>query len=524
VEQILKTYLPQIAVQDTHYPARRDPTTRAISAAARATPNDDWYDFSFNGEAPIATVPLAEINFGPLRSGFLQVDSLTIVDVFGQQMTLGTVPLNPVNNTLQTIAALSLQPRSGDTANQDKIFLPPRLLVPTRLWFRWLSALHDNNLSGDFVEMNSHPATSPVCGWVLPNHLDNSLFFYDASGAAVGSFGIEHGVVTYRTRAGNQLNPASDLATDIGPQAGPPTVNPHLATFMWYINGRTAGFLSDLMVAIQNSDAFINPANYSQDANLAVFIGRPLAITRAVLSMETSGGLLPLSQADYSSGDPFPQDVANDRYAYGMRQPFSSANLGGVQFPVRLGELANLDDGLVGYLIESAGSSPGGNPYDTLYSAAAAAGGANGVEQPTPNTIQLTLNTAPLVLTMLVDPRADVHATTGVLPVSQLEIPPDQYSQAMSNLAMTFFTNPVLCGYPAAGDPAQGLVIPLPHESGYSWQWITPGAPGSAMPDPITLKAEAATDFATYSYSPQMLLEGWLKLFPTPPAPPSEEK
>ncbi len=43
--------------------------------------------------------------------------------------------------------------------------LPPATISATcRLNFDWLSA------SNNAVEVNTHPASSPVCGWVLPNH------------------------------------------------------------------------------------------------------------------------------------------------------------------------------------------------------------------------------------------------------------------------------------------------------------------------------------------------------------------
>jgi hypothetical protein len=500
VQQTLRAYIPQIPVANLKS-GRRDTITTAIDTAAGATANDNWYNFAFNSVIPIATGPLAQYNFGPLRSGFMEVRSLEIVDAFGQRMQLSTATLNP-DGSLKAIPAITMQPVSGDTVNADMIYLPPRLLAPTRLWFRWLSATFNKDVAGidaDFVEMNTHPATSPICGWVLPNHLNESLFFYDANGNAIGSFGLEHGDSVYRTRASNLANPSSDLEKDIGPE-GSPTVNPSLATFMWYIDDQSGGFLSDLMLTIQNSDMFIDPVKFAQDATLAVLIGRPLALTRSVLSMETSGTLLPLSQADTSAADPFPQDVNNNRFNYADRQKYSSGNLGGVQFPVRMGDLANIDDGLVGYLIE--GSAP--NPYSTFYSAAAPEDGGNGVERPTPTTIQLALNASPMTLTMLVDPRAAVHATTGVLPALGLEIPPDQYSEAMSNLAMTFFTNPVLC-------KLQGLVVPVPKESGYDWNWITPGATA-----PIPLESNAANGNAVYNYTPQTLLEGWLDLVPAP--------
>jgi hypothetical protein len=111
------------------------------------------------------------------------------------------------------------------------------------------------------------------------------------------------------------------------------------------------------------------------------------------------------------------------------------------------------------------------------------------------------------MLTMLVDPRAGVHATTGVLPVEELTVPSDQYGEAMSTLAMTFFSNPIL-------KSVKELVVPLPEESGYDWSWIDPSEPA-----PIPLTANQATEFAIFGYTPQTVLEGWLELTPTPDKP-----
>lgn len=503
-QQLLTSLVAQIPVQNLVKSGRDSITTR-VAQAAGTTLNDDWYDFGFNSLAPIATGLQAQGNFGPLRAGMMEILSIEIVDAFGQRMDLFTDKTNP-DGSLNCITSYSMTPQAADTANTGKIYLAPRVLAPTRLWFRWLSATFDPGvpgITGDFVEMNSHPATSPVCGWVVPNHLDNNLFFYDADGSAIGSFGVEHSAtkpaVVYRTRAGNPENPQSLLSIDIG-TAGSPTVNVSLANYMWYINAQTPQFLEDLMTSVQNSDLFINPANYAQDASLSVLIGRPLALTRAVIGLETAGNVLPLSQADNDAGSPFPQDVNNNRYDYMQRMQFSSGNLGAVEFPVRLGDLANMDDGLVGYIIEGSGS----NPYlgETFYAPAATATMQSGVQQPSFTTLELTLNAEAVTVMMLVDPRAGVHATTGILPVGELSIPPDQYSATLRKLSVTFVARPML-------QMAQGLVVPLPKESGYVWSWITPGATTTTP-----LQAEAGNETPVYGYSPQTIQEGWLELNP----------
>lgn len=501
--QSLRTPIAQITVEDLTR-GGRDAVTTQIAAAAIADSDDNWYDIAFNAHAPIATGLIAQHNFGPLRAGFLSVYALEIVDVWGQRMVLSTEELN-ADGSLRITAAVTLQPLLEDTANAGKAFLPPRVNWPARLWFRWLSAVHDakvDGVSADFVEMNTHPGTSPVCGWIVPNHLDDSLLFYDADGSPIGSFGVEHDDLRYRTRAGNTANPSDSLEADIGPP-GEPTVNAHTADVMWHVHAQDAAFLADLMAAILGSDGFIDPSASAQEPSLAVLMGRPLAIVRAVLGMESAGNVLPLSQADTAATDPWPQDVNAGRTAYADRMAHSTAALGGVHFPVRMGDLANVDDGLVGFFLET-GVTGGTDPYGTFYSPAAPAGGTHGVTAPNARTVQVTLNAQPLRLTMFVDPRAGVHATTGVLPVEELDIPSDQYAEALHALQVTFVTLPVL-------NERQGLVLPLPAESGYAWAWVSPGASSD-----VPLAANASDGGAVWDYTPQKLLEGWLRLKPDP--------
>lgn len=499
--QVLAAYVAQVAVENL-VSKKTDNWTPKVSAAALATPHDNWYDDAFTSLEPISTGLLAQGNFGPLRAGFMDVIGIEIVDAFGQRMDLTTANTTS-RGALECVTSYAMSPASSDNANKGRIYLAPRILAPTRVWFKWLSATHNDavpGITGDFVETNTHPATAPICGWVMPNHLDNNLFFYDADGTAIGTFGIEGGAVVYRTRAGNTGDsPDKQLEDDIGSE-GHPTKNAHLANFMWYLSKQSGDFLEDLMTAIQTSDTFISPANFANTDSLALLIGRPLALTRAVLGLETSGKLLPLSQADNNSNSPFPQDVNKGRTLYTDRMQYSSANLANVLFPARLGDLANLDDGLVGYIVETAES----NPYlgQSFFTPAAGKDWKGGVVRPTPTTVQLKLNETPKTITMLVDPVAAVHATTGILGVSELSIPPDQYSAIMNSLAVNFVTRPML-------SMAQGLTVPLPEENGYVWSYITPGAK-----DPTPLKANAVNETPAYGYTPQTLIEGWLVLTP----------
>ncbi|MBA4045607.1 MAG: hypothetical protein C0471_14480 [Erythrobacter sp.] len=499
-EMLLRSQIARVPVEDL-IKGGRDTVTSDINDAARALNYDNWYSYAFNSIQPISFGLLAEANFGPLRGGFATIRSLEVVDVFGQRMTLKTTAIR-ADGSQDAIPAFSLAPAAGDTAHAQSIYLPPRLIPPARVWFKWLSATHDSSVNGDFVETNSHPATSPICGIVLPNHLDNTLVFYQPEGGEIGSFGVEHGALVYRTRADNPDNPKDLLAIDIGGWGDPPKVNPHLYDLMWHIDRQDADFLSDLMTAIADSSGFINPASYSQNVNLAVLIGQPLVITRAVLGIETAGGVLPVSQADTSAHPDFTNDVKAGRFRYPDREATGAAGLQSLAIPMQLGNLANIDDGMIGFFIDGQGNV---GPYGTFYAPKAPIEGGHGVERPSPDTVSVALNATPRTVTFLMDPRAPVHATSGILPVEQIAVPPDQYSATLNRLEVSFITRPVL-------ERSGGLVLPLPLESGYNWSWIQQG-----QAEPTPLSANAGTEVAKFGYTPQQLLEGWTRLQKDPP-------
>jgi hypothetical protein len=108
------------------------------------------------------------------------------------------------------------------------------------------------------------------------------------------------------------------------------------------------------------------------------------------------------------------------------------------------------------------------------------------------------------VFTLICDPRAPVHVSTGVLPAAKLAIPPDQYSDAMRSLAVTFATYPLL-------RPARGMAVNVPAVAGFDWAWVGPGA--AAIP--LTGANDAGRPI--FGYTPQSLTEGWLQLTPQPP-------
>lgn len=422
--------------------------------------------------------PLPNGYFNPLRAGYMK-PQLMLVDVYGQKRKV---------NIQKIICAESLSTRYKNNIEPGIVYMPARITQPARLMFRWLSA------TGDAIEeMNAHPATTPICGWLLPNHLDGSLFIYNQQGKAMGTLMLNGNKtdILWQSAPGDNdtINKTIEEVFEFE--------NPQLADLAIALLDGTPGFFMDFARTIDSLSNFVNPQNYAQSSDMAVLIGRPVAITQVMLRLEMQGG--PNVNQGWMS-------VAENKYNTdnGTTQ---------VKFPVILGDLNQVNDGMLGYFL------PGNNGYEYSKFYSEAATGNNGVEKPTPTTIILTGSPKPdsmqpenglanaLTVLMLVDPRADVHATMGILPTKKINIPPDQYMDTLSILEMTFLTTPVLRGI-------SGFNLPVPKEEGYEWSWVQAVTQDTKQQWKVTPGVQYDLNQAIATYTPQSLNEGWLRLNP----------
>ncbi|MEZ4685885.1 MAG: hypothetical protein R3B47_07400 [Bacteroidia bacterium] len=392
--------------------------------------------------------PMQHLTFSPLRAGKMKVGRLVLIDNFGQSWGWG------LDENIYPDLVCSKSMRGGA---KNEAMLPARFTQPTRLNFRWLSAWHD------LVEMNGHPATNPVCGWFLPNHLDNSLMVYGAQGEAYGYID-EMGI--WRVFPGNA-----------GPVIPDAIQNPYLARSVNWLCEKgqaTAGFIENFLTTLNGAMENIEPENFAQHEALSLLMGQPLALVRASLSLELKGdfaidmgwdqfmadyrkfydtfkGIAPDPRLDLS---PFPKpaDGSPDR---GLSTAMGRSTMGyeQVNVPVRIGEYRQLNDGTVCYWTEENDGSLSDNvnvPESTRL----------------PDTLSFNLqDEQPQVISILIDPRGSVHATCGLQPVKELHLPADQYADALKAIEIAFLTTPILT-------PRTGIHISLPKEPGYSWSWI----------------------------------------------------
>lgn len=422
--------------------------------------------------------PVTITDFLPIRSGLMQITGLYLIDTFGQVLDVSPTNILP-SDTLTISRNVTRSVTVSKEEDASFVYLAPRITQPARLNFRWLAAEAGTLNSPDEPEMNDHPDTSPVCGWLIPNHLDSSLMVYDAQGVSLGSI-LQTGA----------WEPAPGTVNRVRVNAIP---NPHLrqlATYLTTFSQQNSGYWPAFLMALNYALENIEPENFAQHEALALLIGRPIVVVRASLSLQLQGK--PALNQRW-------QALMSDMYNWQLDSRVSN-EFTNVNFPVRLGEYKQFNDGLVGYWMEEGTSYQG----DKFYSSQA-----EDVNNPhiithhgTAITQNLTLTNTPMKLTMLIDPRGEVHATSGVLPGKAINIPPDQYANILKKLSITFMTAPVLTGQ-------SGIGLSLPQESGYSWSWLErPSASVWQQFDEIK-----ATD-NTLKFMPQRLVGGWLKLTP----------
>ena len=442
------------------------PLTRNLSSAVQ----------KYGPLPPLAPDPNGFYN--AVRAGYFKLD-VKVMDPFGLKRGVDISNLYVSN---------SLTPSGVN----DVVYAQPRLMQPSRLLWRWVAAD-----STGFDEMNAHPATTPVCGWLIPSHTTISFFVYNAQGNPLGSLTLSDDLarIVWQAAPGDQATIDLDLDTVMAHQ------NPHLRDLTLALgNTFSPAMFQAFYRAVDSAAARIAPATPDSQSALASLVGRPLAIVQTSLRLERQG----LAALDNTYATAFTE---------------TDHALSGVQFPVVVGDLARLDDGLVGFFKMGEGGA-----YDTsTFYCEAAIGSEPGVVAPETTNLLLTpvaalvetKSTVPETkLLMLVDPRTPVHATIGILPTSVLTLPPSQYQDLLTGIELYFPVWPVL-------RPNGTMALPFPAIAGFNQSWITEeassGGAGEASPRTkwvVDPDLDTPTARAVWEYSPQSITEGWLRLNP----------
>lgn len=377
--------------------------------------------------------------FNPISCGMITPQRLTLIDNFGISTPLNTAGDIPFSDTLTV------------NESNSKPFLTPRLAQAARLNFNWLSAA--TSLTGTTMPTNDDTASTPICGWLMNNYLDNNIAVYDAKGNALGY--IDHlakwNAVPWNTGV-------STIDGDIQ--------NTHLYNVAQKIM-TSPKFMEDFMTATQNAQHNIAPQKALLHDIKSRLVGKPIAVVRAAVGLELKG--LPAIDQSWSG---LLQDLNNCHkqnewnYAHRYNQNWTS-----VTFPCRLGEHMQFNDGLIGYWTENSNgllsekiiapqttTSTTNNTLIEEYK--------NGVFQDQ----SLVLNANPLKMTMLMDPHGLLHATTGILPTKAISIPEKYFLPALQKLKIWFASSPII----QPKGSKRETQINLPKITDMQWQWWDP--------------------------------------------------
>ncbi|WP_437319756.1 hypothetical protein [Sorangium sp. So ce385] len=449
----------------------REPTMQL--GIALPTARDDSEDLFYTDTArdamgrSIQRRPLAFDRFNPLRAGAMSITGLTLVDTFGQAKDV--VDLESSGDA-KVITTTDQTPSEGLLYH---VLLTPRLSQPARLRFEWLPA---EPLEGARQRTSEHPDTNPVCGFLLVNTLDGALAVYDKEGRALGA--LDRGN-TWRTAPESGGRVRMDARGDFQ------LPNAHLDRVVKHVRAQGPDFLRLFLSAQRTALDTIDPEANAANPGRALLVARPVAVVRAAFALELQGppAFDPSAVADVTG-----EGTTTTR---GLEQ---------VKIPVRLGEFAQLDDGLVGYFLEQ---DDGSYAEGVFYSPQLRAIGHDKIHTYADGSLHIerTPDGPEQRVTMLLDPGGQVHATTGVLPSSQLRLAPAHYREALDAMEVSFLTAPLLTDQGA-------LRLEVPRQPGHVWSWVTQEAGGDWAETSALAPPNARAAFA----APQELREGWLML------------
>ncbi|MCP4339364.1 MAG: hypothetical protein GY799_10860 [Desulfobulbaceae bacterium] len=412
-----------------------------------------------------------------LREGRLSVHRLRIVDSFGRYLDSRELDGAPEENIVGTDGVFA------HAEYKNSLLIPPRINAPARLTFRFL-----DGAQAGLIEADEASGTSGICGWCMPDHLDGALEFFDATGHNLGQLREEKYLDSSHSSVIWEGVPGEN-----GSYGDPPDsalVNSHL---MKMVNGIRSwndfdqtdeadeSSLSALIRSIDANGWGVDPLGRTGSDHLAVLLGKPLAVVRAKLLFEI--------KEDSSL-------VKNEKYDEFCRIPF----------PVLIGNVREQTDGVMGFFIN--------DDYhhfhlpDPELKKTAFAGGVQGATKSKEITHPYLFDDHALyvrvgqtvVLTILVDPRGGIHASSGILPQKRLDLIQEEIKPALDTMSVTFMVGPVLV------DPTE-VRMPHPREIKGNWNWLHRSSPVMWQEQPIT----PANDRARFAQKAIEAHEGWLK-------------
>jgi hypothetical protein len=463
---------------------------------------------------PILPTPVAAPVL--IRGGAAWFTKLRVVDAFGRFVDL------PPSSVAPSAALQPLPPADPAPEPAAQILLRPRITRPMRTLLDFVDASAADGAEPAAAMVNqSDPAgtVSPLCGWLLPDHLDGALEVYDAAADPLGML-LEDvtGAVVWEGAPGRP-----------GPAGGPPSALQPTDTAARHVVRMAAALvaadaqrradpaaaadeesaLSALLRVIDTTAWTTDPFGSLGTEHQSVLVGRPIAVLRMQLQIQVESDLGTGAEAVLNLEA---AELAVRQAAYDL--------LSSRQVTVRLGELTRTDDGVLGYFVDddysrftpvspevlaqARASGRLAGQLGVLGPGTAGPPGITAVTHPYVDDSEAPLQARPgqtVRLTALMAPGGSAHATCGLCPRVSTPLSRDWIAPGLKELMPTFRVGPVLV------DPA---AVRVPKTTGLPKDQVltTRPDPASWRDDPIA----AATQDALLPTAPAVVREGYLRV------------
>jgi hypothetical protein len=269
-----------------------------------------------------------------------------------------------------------------------------------------------------------------------------------------------------------------------GPVRAEDIPNPHLSALVRFLSG-DAGRLQTFTANLNKALDQIDPESFAQHRARALLVGRPLALVRARADLELRG--IPASDQSWID--------LRARLAHPNRGP-NNRDFQTVQFPIRIGDHERFNDGVATYWLEH--GSELGDPIFAFDPNA------------DKNILWHSIQDPGMFLSLLIDPRAPVTASCGVLPSKSITVPADQFGAALRNMEINFLISPILT------EPDKTL-LPLPTDPDLTWTWLQrDGSSWTTIPEtPLLFRQTIFTAFPLQGEElwNELIAKQWIRPF-----------
>ena len=448
-------------------------------------------DGTYVPPAPVAA-PL------PLAAGTIRLTKARLLDAFGRTLDLPAAPSAavPIRNELD--------------GSPGVLRVRPRLPRPARWMFRLVDAAGGPEPREAAVDQVEPAGTvNPVAGFLLPDHLDESLEVFDAQGAPVGEL--------FHAAIGNRL------VWEIAPgRPGPPDSGPLFdlagaqVPLGWFATGLLAADVKDraprdAVGRVRAERGVARRRHHAVDGRHVRQPGqrahrrprRPSGRRRpgaAVARAPTRGRPRPLR--------PRPRrrtGRGGTRRSRRRRSRCASASS------------TRTDDGVLGFFVDDDFEHL--HLVDKVVAGMARPPGPTGhlADEPSPidhpylvaeDTLTIHYGQR-LTLTVLMHPAGVVHLTSGVLPRKALALAREWVAPGLARVSPSLRTGPVLI------DPDQ-VRLPKPSVFGEQQVFTRRSSPAAWQDDPIL----AATQTALLPEQPSKVQDGYIRVMPDAPSGP----